>query len=68
MECSDLCFVDTPNQKQENIIVEYNFMKRKKINSILYFIKNRLFVKFISIKIVVKFFLLLWLSFLRLKL
>jgi hypothetical protein len=49
--------VDTPNQKQENIIVEYNFMKRKKINSILYFIKNRLFVKFISVKIVVKFFL-----------
>lgn len=49
--------VDTPNEKQENIIVEYNLLKRKKINSILYFIKNRLFVKFISVKILVKLFL-----------
>jgi hypothetical protein len=49
--------VDAPNQKQENVIVEYNFLKRKKINSILYFIKNRLFVKFISVKILVKLFL-----------
>jgi hypothetical protein len=49
--------VDAPNQKQENVIVEYNFLKRKKTNDILYFIKNRLFVKFISLKILVKLFL-----------
>jgi len=49
--------VDTPNEKQENVIVEYNFLKRKKINRILYFIKNRLLVKFISVKILVKLFL-----------
>ena len=49
--------VDTPNESKENVIVEYSFLKRKKINSILYFIKNRLFVKFISVKILVKLFL-----------
>jgi hypothetical protein len=49
--------VDIPNEKQENVIVEYNFLKRKKINSVLYFIKNRLFVKFISVKTLVKLFL-----------
>jgi hypothetical protein len=46
-----------PNQKQENMGVEYNFQKRKKTNKILYFIKNRLFMKFISVKILVKLFL-----------
>ncbi len=49
--------VDIPNKSKENVIVEYSFLKRKKINSILYFIKNRLFVKFISVKILVKLFL-----------
>lgn len=34
-----------------------NFHKRKRINSLVYFIKNRLFVKFISIKWIVKLFL-----------
>ena len=28
--------VDTPNESKENVIVEYSFLKRKKINSILY--------------------------------
>ncbi|MBZ4041948.1 glycosyltransferase family A protein [Flavobacterium hibisci] len=45
------------NHKKENSIVSYNFTKRKQINSIAYFIKNRLFVKFISVKFTVKFFL-----------
>lgn len=48
---------DTPNEKQENVIVAHNFQKRKKINSILYFIKNRFFAKFISVRILVKLFL-----------
>lgn len=35
----------------------FNFYKSKRINSLVYFIKNRLFVKFISIKVLVKLFL-----------
>jgi len=34
-----------------------NFYKSKRINSFVYFIKNRLFVKFISTKVLVKLFL-----------
>jgi hypothetical protein len=49
--------VNIPNLKLENVVVKCNFQKRKKINSILYFIKNRLFVKFISVKILAKLFL-----------
>lgn len=45
------------DQKLESSILEYNFEKRKPINTISYFIKNRLFIKFISVKITVKFFL-----------
>lgn len=45
------------NKKQENSVIKYSFHKRKKINKVFYFIKNRIFVKFISVKIMVKFFL-----------
>ena len=41
----------------EKSIKSHNFKKQKKINSVSYFIKNRLFVKFISVKWMVKLFL-----------
>ncbi|MFV8368166.1 glycosyltransferase family A protein [Flavobacterium sp. LB2R40] len=43
-------------ERQENNI-EHNFKKNKNSNSIAYFIKNKLFVKFISIKWMIKLFL-----------
>lgn len=46
-----------PNVNKENDVVAYTFHKRKKINSIVYFIKNRLFVKVFSYRFFVKFFL-----------
>lgn len=50
--------LDQPNEiVAEDKNIEYNFYKKKKLNSILYFFKNRLFVKFISIKWTVKLFL-----------
>ena len=42
--------------QQQNDYVDYNFKVNKKSNSIAYFIKNRLFIKFISIKWMVKLF------------
>ncbi|MFB9108013.1 glycosyltransferase family A protein [Flavobacterium gyeonganense] len=48
---------NTQIQEQENNMDSYNFPKRKEINSIFYFIKNRIFVKFISVKLTVKLFL-----------
>ena len=42
--------------QQQNDYVDYNFKVNKKSNSIAYFIKNRLFIKFISIKWIVKLF------------
>ena len=41
--------------KQE--VIHYNFENRKRVGPILYWIKNRLFVKFISSKFLVKLFL-----------
>lgn len=49
--------VATPNLKLEHVAEGYNFQKRKKTNSTFYFIKNRLVVKFISVKVIVKLFL-----------
>jgi len=49
--------VKIQNQRQDRNIEEHSFQKRKKINSIAYFIKNQFFVKFISVKMAVKFFL-----------
>jgi hypothetical protein len=48
---------EAQDQKGGYSVVEYNFEKRKRISSISYFIKNRLFVKFISVKMTVKMFL-----------
>lgn len=45
------------DQKAGHSFLEYSFEKRKRISSISYFIKNRLFVKFISVKMIVKMFL-----------
>jgi hypothetical protein len=41
--------------KQE--VVHYNFENKKRVHPILYWMKNRLFVKFISSKLLVKLFL-----------
>ena len=43
--------------QENNVCLYSNFQKNKKINALVYFIKNRVFVKFISIKWIVKFFL-----------
>jgi len=43
--------------KKNNIELNYNFDKNQNLHAILYFIKNRLFVKIISIKIIDKLFL-----------
>jgi hypothetical protein len=48
---------DMPKHNEINNEIEYEFKSRKRINSVLYFIKNRLFVKFISNKFLVKIFL-----------
>lgn len=45
------------NQKQENSDITYTFNNRIKINNFCYFIKNRIFVKFISVKCLRKLFL-----------
>lgn len=47
----------TLGKNHQNDILTYNFGKRNRVNAILYFIKNRFFVKFISVKMAVKFFL-----------
>ncbi|WP_281228102.1 glycosyltransferase family A protein [Flavobacterium aquiphilum] len=47
----------TLGEKYQNDILAYNFGKRKRVNGISYFIKNRFFIKFISVKMLVKFFL-----------
>ncbi|MDR7208953.1 glycosyltransferase family A protein [Flavobacterium piscis] len=47
-----------PQNLQENIEqLKYSFKKNKKISPFLYWIKNKLFVKFISIKVLIKLFL-----------
>jgi len=49
--------MNVSNKKKENVVLDYNFQNRKKTNIVSYFIKNRLFVKFISNKFLVKLFL-----------
>ncbi len=44
-------------QQEYNDCLYANFHRNKKTNALIYFIKNRLFVKFISIKWIVKLFL-----------
>ncbi len=46
-----------PYQDQAVACLCSNFQKSRKLNALIYFIKNRLFVKFISIKVLVKLFL-----------
>jgi len=46
-----------PFQDQAVECLYSNFRKNRKPNALIYFIKNRLFVKFISIKVLVKLFL-----------
>ncbi|MBF4517584.1 glycosyltransferase family 2 protein [Flavobacterium sp. ANB] len=46
-----------PQVAEINTEPAYGFSKNKKANSFIYWLKNRLFVKFISIKILVKLFL-----------
>lgn len=48
---------DCINHDLENPIIIPNSRKRKRVNRVLYFIKNRIFVKFISTKFLVKLFL-----------
>jgi len=48
---------ENQNHQSDNTIIEYHFHKRKKINRVIYFIKNRIFVKFISINLTIRFFL-----------
>lgn len=43
--------------KEDNEQINYDFHRNKKVNPVLYWIKNRLFVKLISIKVLVKLFL-----------
>lgn len=45
------------NSKNQNKKACYNFKKNETINPLLYFIKNRVFIKFISIKWMVRLFL-----------
>lgn len=45
------------NLEKEEEQVSYGFEKKKPISPFLYWIKNRLFIKFISIKVLVKLFL-----------
>jgi hypothetical protein len=45
------------HMEREDVHFQHNFQKKNKLNKVLYFIKNRLFVKFISIKWTVKLFL-----------
>ncbi|PTT01702.1 glycosyltransferase family 2 protein [Flavobacterium sp. HMWF030] len=50
--------LDKPNQiSSNNVVFQHDFVEKRKVNKILYFIKNRLFVKFISIKWTVRLFL-----------
>lgn len=48
---------EIPKQAHTNESLYSNFQKNKKTNAIIYVIKNRIFVKFISIKWMVKLFL-----------
>lgn len=51
-------WMETAPNQELTIKCQYsNFKKNKKTNALIYFIKNRLFVKFISIKWIVKLFL-----------
>ena len=47
----------SPENEVSKDFPNINFKKRKNVNPIVYFVKNRLFVKFISIKWLVKLFL-----------
>lgn len=47
----------TPRQESSIDCVDSNFQKNRKVSTISYFIKNRVFIKFISIKWMVKLFL-----------
>ncbi|KIO54200.1 glycosyltransferase family A protein [Flavobacterium hibernum] len=49
---------DKSNQiLNNNVVFQHDFTEKRKISKILYFIKNRLFVKFISVKWTVNLFL-----------
>lgn len=43
--------------EREDVDFRHDFLKKNELNKVLYFVKNRLFIKFISIKWTVKLFL-----------
>jgi hypothetical protein len=53
----DWMFEKISSAVSESVVFQNNFMKSEQLNNVLYFIKNRLFIKFISIKSSSKLFL-----------